>query len=126
MSLNQQVIAEFSPCTPSAPQLRDLSIQTFPSQPKMVRFSLNWMRSESAWILRGTHVPSLVVRGVAKGSTERRQKAVEMLRHTTKPDPDSGRIDPHLTLCWPFGRVTEGLPTIYPERPEPPYSGLNA
>ena len=29
MSLNQQVIAEFSPCTPSAPQLRDLSIQTF-------------------------------------------------------------------------------------------------
>ena len=28
MSLNQQVIAEFSPCTPSAPQLRDLSIQT--------------------------------------------------------------------------------------------------
>ena len=29
MSLNQQVIAEFSPCTPCAPQLRDLSIQTF-------------------------------------------------------------------------------------------------
>jgi hypothetical protein len=29
MSLNQQVIAEFSPCTPSAPQLRDLSIQTY-------------------------------------------------------------------------------------------------
>jgi hypothetical protein len=29
MSLNQQVIAEFNPCTPSAPQLRDLSIQTF-------------------------------------------------------------------------------------------------
>ena len=29
MSLNQQVIAEFSPCTPRAPQLRDLSIQTF-------------------------------------------------------------------------------------------------
>ena len=28
MSLNQQVIAEFSPCTPSAPQTRDLSIQT--------------------------------------------------------------------------------------------------
>jgi hypothetical protein len=28
MSLNQQVIAEFSPCTPNAPQLRDLSIQT--------------------------------------------------------------------------------------------------
>jgi hypothetical protein len=28
MSLNQQVIAEFSPCTPSAPQLRDFSIQT--------------------------------------------------------------------------------------------------
>ena len=31
MSLNQQVIAEFSPCTPCAPQLRDLSIQTFHS-----------------------------------------------------------------------------------------------
>jgi hypothetical protein len=29
MSLNQRVIAEFSTCTPSAPQLRDLSIQTF-------------------------------------------------------------------------------------------------
>ena len=29
MSLNQQVIAEFSPCTPCAPQLRELSIQTF-------------------------------------------------------------------------------------------------
>jgi hypothetical protein len=29
MSLNQQLIAEFSPCTPRAPQLRDLSIQTF-------------------------------------------------------------------------------------------------
>jgi hypothetical protein len=28
MSLNQQLIAEFSPCTPRAPQLRDLSIQT--------------------------------------------------------------------------------------------------
>jgi hypothetical protein len=35
MSLNQQVIAEFSPCTPSAPQLRDLSIQTYrPSDEK--------------------------------------------------------------------------------------------
>jgi hypothetical protein len=28
MSLNQQLIAEFSPCTPCAPQLRDLPIQT--------------------------------------------------------------------------------------------------
>ena len=37
MSLNQKVIAEFSPCTPSAPQLRDLSIQTYrPSGEKRV------------------------------------------------------------------------------------------
>ena len=28
MSLNQRITAEFSPCTPSAPQTRDLSIQT--------------------------------------------------------------------------------------------------
>jgi hypothetical protein len=36
MSLNQQLIAEFSPCTPSAPQLRDLSIQTL--RPSEMRF----------------------------------------------------------------------------------------
>ena len=29
MSLNQRITTEFSPCTPSAPQFRDLSIQTF-------------------------------------------------------------------------------------------------
>ena len=29
MSLNQRLTTEFSPCTPSAPQSRDLSIQTF-------------------------------------------------------------------------------------------------
>ena len=28
MSLNQRLTTEFSPCTPSAPQSRDLSIQT--------------------------------------------------------------------------------------------------
>ena len=40
MSLNQQVIAEFSPCTtPSAPQLRDLSIQTI--RPSALRSMLD-------------------------------------------------------------------------------------
>jgi hypothetical protein len=31
--------------------------------------------------------------------------------------PDFGRItgNPHLTRRWPFGRVTEGLPTTQPE-----------
>ena len=49
MSLNQQVIAEFSPCTPSAPQLRDLSIQTF--RPGEITFRLvtetGWMAMDS-------------------------------------------------------------------------------
>ena len=39
MSLNQQVIAEFSPCTPSAPQLRDLSIQTIRTGARKVGWS---------------------------------------------------------------------------------------
>ena len=46
MSLNQQVIAEFSPCTPSAPQLRDLSIQT--SRPSALRSMLDERISDYA------------------------------------------------------------------------------
>ena len=34
MSLNQRLTTEFSPCTPSAPQSRDLSIQTNRSSDK--------------------------------------------------------------------------------------------
>ena len=41
MSLNQRLTTEFSPCTPSAPQSRDLSIQTFrPSLPSPGHFRL--------------------------------------------------------------------------------------
>jgi len=42
MSLNQRVIAEFSTCTPSAPQLRDLSIQTFRSSGLLQRKCARW------------------------------------------------------------------------------------
>jgi hypothetical protein len=33
--------------------------------------------------------------------------------------------NPSLTRRWPFGRVTEGLPTNHPERHMAPCSGLN-
>ena len=37
MSLNQRITTEFSPCTPSAPQFRDLSIQTYRSTGLLLR-----------------------------------------------------------------------------------------
>jgi hypothetical protein len=46
MSLNQQVIAEFSPCTPSAPQLRDLSIQTLRPSDEKGGIGTNTLRSQ--------------------------------------------------------------------------------
>src|SRR5271170_6881778 len=72
----------------------------------------------------GTEKQANAVRSDSRLMTNRRSTHLTFHLHLVKPKSwITGK--PHLTRRWPFGRVTEGLPTIHPERPEPPYSGLN-
>jgi hypothetical protein len=75
MSLNQRVIAEFSTCTPSAPQLRDLSIQTFQAvrQPKLLRPSLLYLIDK-----RDEEISPSLLEGLYRFSRLERDSTVEL------------------------------------------------